>query len=56
MARGTVPTVPDDGKTTRQRRTSPLVVDELTSRREVADVRTAVVYEHVHNPVVTPVG
>ena len=26
MARGTVPTVPDDGKTTRQRRTSPLVV------------------------------
>lgn len=26
------------------------VVDELTSRREVADVRTSVVYEHLRSP------
>lgn len=31
------------------------VVDRLTSRREVADVRTAVVYEHIRNPA-TPLG
>lgn len=30
------------------------VLDSLTKRKEVADVRTAVVFEHVHNPVVTP--
>jgi DNA-binding Lrp family transcriptional regulator len=30
------------------------VLDSLTTRKEVADVRTAVVFEHVHNPVVTP--
>jgi DNA-binding Lrp family transcriptional regulator len=31
------------------------VLDSLTRRKEVADVRTAVVFEHVHNPVVLPV-
>jgi DNA-binding Lrp family transcriptional regulator len=30
------------------------VLDSLTRRKEVADVRTAVVFEHVHNPIVTP--
>ena len=30
------------------------VLDSLTKRKEVADVRTAVVFEHRHNPVVTP--
>jgi DNA-binding Lrp family transcriptional regulator len=30
------------------------VLDSLTRRKEVADVRTAVVFEHVHNPVVPP--
>jgi DNA-binding Lrp family transcriptional regulator len=30
------------------------VLDSLTRRKEVADVRTSVVFEHVHNPVVTP--
>ena len=32
------------------------VLDSLTKRKEVADVRTAVVFEHVHNPVVAPVN
>ena len=32
------------------------VLDSQTKRKEVADVRTAVVFEHVHNPVVAPVG
>src|SRR6266487_562718 len=31
------------------------VLDSLTKRSEVADVRTAVVFEHVHNHVVPPV-
>ena len=31
------------------------VLDSLTKRKEVADVRTAVVFEHVHNPVVQPI-
>ncbi|PRY64323.1 DNA-binding Lrp family transcriptional regulator [Glaciihabitans tibetensis] len=30
------------------------VIDELTHRREVADVRTSVVYEHIQNRSVTP--
>lgn len=30
------------------------VLDSLTQRREVADIRTAVVYEHIHNAVVPP--
>ncbi len=30
------------------------VLDSLTKRSEVADVRTAVVFEHVHNHVVEP--
>lgn len=30
------------------------VLDALTGRKEVADARTSVVFEHVHNPVVTP--
>jgi DNA-binding Lrp family transcriptional regulator len=30
------------------------VLDSLTKRKEVADVRTAVVFEHVYNPVVPP--
>jgi DNA-binding Lrp family transcriptional regulator len=30
------------------------VLDSLTQRKEVADVRTAVVFEHVHNPVIAP--
>jgi len=30
------------------------VLDSLTKRSEVADVRTAVVFEHVHNHVVPP--
>ena len=32
------------------------VLDSLTKRREVAGVRTEVVYEHVRNHVVTPAG
>lgn len=32
------------------------VIDELTQRPEVADVRTSVVYEHIRNRVVTPTG
>jgi len=30
------------------------VIDELTQRSEVADVRTSVVYEHLRNPRVVP--
>jgi DNA-binding Lrp family transcriptional regulator len=30
------------------------VIDELTQRSEVADVRTSVVYEHIRNPRVEP--
>lgn len=30
------------------------VIDELTQRREVADVRTSVVYEHIRNRAVVP--
>ncbi|MFC7490613.1 MULTISPECIES: hypothetical protein [unclassified Knoellia] len=30
------------------------VLDALTGRKEVADARTSVVFEHVHNPVVAP--
>ena len=30
------------------------VIDRLTQRREVADVRTSVVYEHIRNQRVTP--
>ncbi|MGH3502871.1 MAG: Lrp/AsnC family transcriptional regulator [Nocardioidaceae bacterium] len=30
------------------------VIDELTQRREVADVRTSVVYEHLHSPAIEP--
>ncbi|WP_108251643.1 Lrp/AsnC family transcriptional regulator [Planctomonas deserti] len=32
------------------------VIDELTLRREVADVRTSIVYEHLQNRSVLPVG
>jgi hypothetical protein len=28
----------------------------LTERREVADVRTSVVYEHIRRPVLEPLG
>ena len=31
------------------------VIDELTLRREVADVRTSIVYEHIQNRSVLPV-
>ena len=30
------------------------VIDRLTERSEVADVRTSVVYEHLHKTVITP--
>jgi DNA-binding Lrp family transcriptional regulator len=30
------------------------VIDRLTQRPEVADVRTSVVYEHIRNPHITP--
>lgn len=30
------------------------VIDELTQRREVADVRTSVVYQHIQKHAVTP--
>ncbi|WP_261165848.1 Lrp/AsnC family transcriptional regulator [Microbacterium sp. Marseille-Q6965] len=30
------------------------VIDELTQRREVADVRTSVIYEHIRKRIVTP--
>lgn len=32
------------------------VIDRITSRPEVADVRTSVVYEHIRNPVVVSGG
>jgi len=32
------------------------VIDRLTGRREVADVRTSVVYEHVRTRIVEPVA
>ncbi|PPF26078.1 Lrp/AsnC ligand binding domain-containing protein [Rathayibacter rathayi] len=32
------------------------VIDKLTQRREVADVRTSVVYEHLREQVVLPLG
>jgi DNA-binding Lrp family transcriptional regulator len=32
------------------------VIDKLTQRPEVADVRTSVVYEHLRSPVVEPPG
>jgi len=31
-----------------------LVIDRLTERREVADVRTSIVYEHIRRPVLEP--
>ena len=31
------------------------VIDRLTERPEVADVRTSVVYEHLRNPAIAPV-
>jgi len=30
------------------------VIDRLTERPEIADVRTSVVYEHLHNTQITP--
>jgi hypothetical protein len=30
------------------------VIDRLTQRPEVADVRTSVVYEHIRNPHIQP--
>jgi hypothetical protein len=30
------------------------VVDRLTERPEVADIRTSVVYEHLRRPVIEP--
>jgi hypothetical protein len=32
------------------------VIDRLTERREVADVRTSVVYEHIRRPVLEALG
>ncbi len=32
------------------------VLDSLTRRKEVADVRTAVVFEHLHNPVLAAIS
>jgi hypothetical protein len=32
------------------------VIDRLTQRREVADVRTSVVYEHIRNQRIEPSG
>jgi DNA-binding Lrp family transcriptional regulator len=32
------------------------VIDRLTERPEVADVRTSVVYEHIRRPVLEPLG
>jgi len=32
------------------------VIDELTQRKEVADVRTSVVYEHIRNRTIVPIG
>ena len=30
------------------------VIDKLTERPEVADVRTSVIYEHLRNPAIVP--
>jgi DNA-binding Lrp family transcriptional regulator len=32
------------------------VIDRLTERAHVADVRTSVVYEHLHNDRIGPIG
>jgi DNA-binding Lrp family transcriptional regulator len=32
-----------------------LVVDRLTERAEIADVRTSIIYEHLRNPRIAPV-
>jgi DNA-binding Lrp family transcriptional regulator len=32
------------------------VIDRLTERAEIADVRTSVVYEHIRRPVLEPLG
>jgi DNA-binding Lrp family transcriptional regulator len=32
------------------------VIDRLTERAVVADVRTSVVYEHIRRPVLEPLG
>jgi hypothetical protein len=32
------------------------VIDRLTQRPEVADVRTSVVYEHIRNQQIPPAG
>jgi DNA-binding Lrp family transcriptional regulator len=32
------------------------VIDRLTQRPEIADVRTSVVYEHIRRPVLEPLG
>jgi DNA-binding Lrp family transcriptional regulator len=32
------------------------VIDRLTERPEIADVRTSVVYEHIRRPVLEPLG
>ncbi len=32
------------------------VIDRLTERREVADVNTSIVYEHVRRPVLEQIG
>lgn len=32
------------------------VIDKLTERREVADVRTSILYEHLQRPVLEPLG
>jgi hypothetical protein len=31
-----------------------LVIDKLTQRSEIADVRTSIVYEHITNTQITP--
>jgi DNA-binding Lrp family transcriptional regulator len=33
-----------------------VVIDRLTERPEVADVNTSVVYEHLRNQVIEPLG
>ena len=32
------------------------VIDRLTERAHIADVRTSVVYEHLRNDRITPIG
>jgi hypothetical protein len=32
------------------------VIDRLTERAEIADVRTSVLYEHIRRPVLEPLG